>query len=183
MRLDSYLKWVCKYHWSYFYWALYCNLTIVMIKKYLKGDKYWSIVWIFAMAANFSYFVNKKIVISMLNCYCREHYTVKKLKYRIHEVMSTEWLTSLSTSIKLKYCAIKRISHYSIDAPGQLLKNMSFNTKLIHIQIIFMHTFLCFDLWTPTASAHVANVIVLCMSVWKALESLCCIVIKCTDFK
>jgi hypothetical protein len=23
------------------------------------------------MAANFSYFVNKKIVISMLNCYCR----------------------------------------------------------------------------------------------------------------
>jgi hypothetical protein len=26
------------------------------------------------MAANFSYFVNKKkIVISMLNCYCREH--------------------------------------------------------------------------------------------------------------
>ena len=33
---------------------------------------------------------------------------------------------------------------------------MSFNTKLIHIQIIFMHTFLCFDLWTPTASAHVA---------------------------
>ena len=26
---------------------------------------------------------------------------------------------------------------------------MSFNTKLIHIQIIFMHTFLCFDLWTP----------------------------------
>jgi siderophore synthetase component len=27
----------------------------------------------FAMAANFSYFVNKKIVISMLNCYCREH--------------------------------------------------------------------------------------------------------------
>jgi hypothetical protein len=31
---------------------------------------------------------------------------------------------------------------------------MSCNTKLIHIQIIFMHTFLCFDLWTPTASAH-----------------------------
>jgi hypothetical protein len=25
------------------------------------------------MAANFSYFVNEKIVISMLNCYCREH--------------------------------------------------------------------------------------------------------------
>jgi hypothetical protein len=40
----------------------------------------------------------------------------------IHEVISTEWLTSLSTSIKLKYCVIKRISHYSIDAPGQLLK-------------------------------------------------------------
>jgi hypothetical protein len=37
-------------------------------------------------------------------------------------VISTEWLTSLSTSIKLKYCVIKRISHYSIDAPGQLLK-------------------------------------------------------------
>jgi hypothetical protein len=35
---------------------------------------------------------------------------------------STEWLTSLSTSIKLKFCVIKRISHYSIDAPGQLLK-------------------------------------------------------------
>ena len=32
-----------------------------------------------------------------------------------------EWLTSLSTSIQLKYCVIKRISHYSIDAPGQLL--------------------------------------------------------------
>jgi hypothetical protein len=47
---------------------------------------------------------------------------VKKLKYRIHEVISTEWFTSLSTSIKLKYCVIKRISHYSIDAPGQLLK-------------------------------------------------------------
>jgi hypothetical protein len=30
--------------------------------------------------------------------------------------------TSLSTSIKLKYCLIKRIPHYSIDAPGQLLK-------------------------------------------------------------
>jgi hypothetical protein len=25
---------------------------------------------------------------------------------------------------------------------------MSCNAKLIHIQIIFMHTFLCFDLWT-----------------------------------
>jgi hypothetical protein len=47
---------------------------------------------------------------------------VKKLKYRIHEVISTEWLTSLSTIIKLKYCVIKRISHYSIDAPVQLLK-------------------------------------------------------------
>ena len=34
---------------------------------------------------------------------------------------------------------------------------MSFNTKLILIQIIFMHTFLCFDLWTPTASVHVAS--------------------------
>jgi hypothetical protein len=39
---------------------------------------------------------------------------VKKLKYRIHEAISTEWLTSLSTSIKLKYCVIKRISHYYI---------------------------------------------------------------------
>jgi hypothetical protein len=47
---------------------------------------------------------------------------VKKCKYRIHEVISTEWLTSLSTSIKLKYCIIKRISHYSINAPGQRLK-------------------------------------------------------------
>jgi hypothetical protein len=28
-------------------------------------------------------------------------------------------LTSSSTSIKFKYCIIKRISHYSIDAPGQ----------------------------------------------------------------
>ena len=25
---------------------------------------------------------------------------------------------------------------------------MSCNAKLIHIQIIFMHTFLCFDFWT-----------------------------------
>ena len=32
------------------------------------------------------------------------------------------WLTSLSTSIKLKWCVIKKISHYSIDAPGQRLK-------------------------------------------------------------
>ena len=31
-------------------------------------------------------------------------------------------VTSLSTSIKSIYCVIKRISHYSIDAPGQLLK-------------------------------------------------------------
>ena len=29
----------------------------------------------------------------------------------IHEVISTEWLTSLSTSIKSKYCLIKKISH------------------------------------------------------------------------
>jgi hypothetical protein len=28
----------------------------------------------------------------------------------------------LSTSIKLEYCVIKRISHYSIDVPGQRLK-------------------------------------------------------------
>ena len=48
--------------------------------------------------------------------------SVFSLKYRIHEVISTEWLTSLSTSIKSKYCLIKKISHYSIDAPGQLLK-------------------------------------------------------------
>ena len=34
---------------------------------------------------------------------------------------------------------------------------MSCNAKLIHIQIIFIHTFLCFDFWTPTASAHVAS--------------------------
>ena len=63
---------VCKYDWSYYYWSLYCNLTIVMIRKYLKSDKYLSIVWIFAKAANFSYFVQYKIVISMLNCYCRK---------------------------------------------------------------------------------------------------------------
>jgi hypothetical protein len=42
----------------------------------------------------------------------------KKIKYRFHEVISTEWLTSLSTSIKFKYCIKKRISHYSTDAPG-----------------------------------------------------------------
>jgi hypothetical protein len=30
---------------------------------------------------------------------------------------------------------------------------MSCNTKLIHIQIIFMHTFLCFDLGTPTSAS------------------------------
>jgi hypothetical protein len=35
---------------------------------------------------------------------------VKKFKYRFHEVISTEWLTSLSTNIEFKY---------SIDAPGQ----------------------------------------------------------------
>jgi hypothetical protein len=32
---------------------------------------------------------------------------------------------------------------------------MSCNTKLIHIQIIFMHAFLCFDLWTPTAQGRI----------------------------
>ena len=65
---------VCKYDWSYYYWSLYCNLTIVMIRKYLKSNKSWSIVWIFAMTPNFSYFtIIKKIVISMLNCYCREY--------------------------------------------------------------------------------------------------------------
>jgi hypothetical protein len=48
---------VSKYDWSYYYWSLYCNLTIVVIRKYLKSDKSWSIVWIFAMAPNFSYFV------------------------------------------------------------------------------------------------------------------------------
>jgi hypothetical protein len=31
----------------------------------------------------------------------------------------SDCLTSLSMSIKLKYCVIKRISHYSIDAHGQ----------------------------------------------------------------
>ena len=30
---------------------------------------------------------------------------------------------------------------------------------------------------------YLIYVILLCMSVWKARESLCCIVIKCTDFK
>jgi hypothetical protein len=39
--------------------------------------------------------------------------------YRFHEVISTEWLSLLSTSIKFKYGIIKNISHYSIDAPGQ----------------------------------------------------------------
>jgi hypothetical protein len=43
----------------------------------------------------------------------------RKFKYRFHEVISTEWLTSLSTSIKFKYCIIKWISYYSTDAPGQ----------------------------------------------------------------
>jgi hypothetical protein len=62
---------------------------------------------------------NTTAFVNLLIC---KHYTVKKLKYRIHEVISTEWLTSLSTSIKSKYCLIKKISHYSIDAPGQLLK-------------------------------------------------------------
>ena len=47
---------------------------------------------------------------------------MKKLKYPIYEGVSAELLTSLSTNIKLKYCVIKGISHYSIDAPGQLLK-------------------------------------------------------------
>ena len=44
-----------------------------MIMKYLKSDKSWSIVWIFAMAPNFICLYNKQIVMSMLNCYCREH--------------------------------------------------------------------------------------------------------------
>ena len=37
---------------------------------------------------------------------------------------------------------------------------MSCNTKLIHIQVIVMHTFLCFDFWTPTASAHIALIVI-----------------------
>jgi hypothetical protein len=36
---------VCKYDWSYYYWALYCNLAIVMIRKYLKSDKYYIGGW------------------------------------------------------------------------------------------------------------------------------------------
>jgi hypothetical protein len=43
--------------------------------------------------------------------------------------------------LNIKYSTIKHVMQY----------------KLIHIQIIFMHTFLCFDVWTPTASAHVAS--------------------------
>jgi hypothetical protein len=44
---------------------LWRNLNIVFMKlfpqsEYLEGDKYWFIVWIFAMAANFSYFVQYK---------------------------------------------------------------------------------------------------------------------------
>jgi hypothetical protein len=35
---------------------------------------------------------------------------------------------------------------------------MSCNAKLIHIQIIFMHTFLCFDFWTPTAAVRMWQV-------------------------
>jgi hypothetical protein len=40
-------------------------------------------------------------------------------RYRFHEVISTEWLTSLSTSVEFKYCIMKRISQYSTDAAGQ----------------------------------------------------------------
>ena len=55
---------VCKYDWSYYYWSLFCNLTIVISRKYLKSDKSWSMVWIFVMTPNFSYFVQLK------NRYC-----------------------------------------------------------------------------------------------------------------
>ena len=48
---------------------------------------------------------------------------VNYILWRNLNIVSTklfpEWLTSLSTSIKFKYCIIKGISHYSIDAPGQ----------------------------------------------------------------
>jgi hypothetical protein len=54
---------------------------------------------------------------------CKENVRCTRLMQRsLQVVMRPEWLNSLSTSIKLKYCVIKRISHYSINAPGQLLK-------------------------------------------------------------
>ena len=37
---------------------------------------------------------------------------------------------------------------------------MSCNTKLIHIQIIFMHTLLCFDFWTPTLQPLCALIVI-----------------------
>jgi hypothetical protein len=76
-----------KYEWSYYYWSLYCNLAIVMIRKYLKSDKSWSIV--FAMAPNFSYLctIKKIIVISMLNYYCRKEFnTTAFVNLHIYDV-------------------------------------------------------------------------------------------------
>jgi hypothetical protein len=58
---------VCKYHWSYCHWALYCNLTMVMIRKYLKGDKYWSIVWI-VWSIVFNSFVNARYSDISVDC-------------------------------------------------------------------------------------------------------------------
>ena len=61
---------VCKYHWSYCNWALYCNLTIVMIPKAINNDPLYEYSpWLLISATLY----NKKIVIFMLNCYCRKH--------------------------------------------------------------------------------------------------------------
>ena len=82
---------VCKYDWSYYYWSLYCNLAIVMIRKYLKSDNSWSIVWIFAMAPNLS-FSNcvKKITDGLLRKYstlwqhkCESSISVSKILYTL----------------------------------------------------------------------------------------------------
>ena len=54
------------------------------------------------------------VFFAYLLCLCK-HFTVKKLSIVFTKLFSQ----SDSTSIQIKYCIIKRISHYPTDPPGQ----------------------------------------------------------------
>ena len=95
-----------------------CRITICNERRINRVN----LKFLFILTAKIVRAEKNSILQPLLICISKrlcKHYTVKKFKYRFHEIISTEWLTSLSTSIKFKYCIIKRISHYSTDAPGQ----------------------------------------------------------------
>jgi hypothetical protein len=87
-----------------------------MIWKYLKGDKYWSIVWIFAMAANFSYFVNKKSLflccLACYNDYTRSSglglltFNTKWSKDRMRRFLKQSWFNSLVRRIRWRWAIL-----------------------------------------------------------------------------